>query len=110
MVAPLTWAGSTAALATSASTHATIDRRWLVRLIIRAKGCQDFWAEAPYLLDQSLHVGALLIAAVLAAAVTSAAGAAVVTGAGGVLIAATLLAERVQATAARRHPVSPYRV
>lgn len=93
VVAPLGVPGAVAALAVSASTHAVIDRRWLVRLLIRAKGCQD-WHEGPYLLDQSLHAGALLVAAVLAAAVTTMSGAAAVVAAGAVLVGAALLAEK----------------
>ena len=69
LVAPLDVHGVVAALAVSASTHAVIDRRWLVRALIRAKRCED-WPDGPYLLDQSLHHGALLIAA-LTATVTS---------------------------------------
>jgi hypothetical protein len=72
LVAPLDVHGALAALAVSASTHAVIDRRWLVRALIRAKRCED-WPDAPYLLDQSLHHGALLLAA-LTATVTSTSG------------------------------------
>src|SRR5690349_6317174 len=85
--------GAIAALATSASTHAVIDRRWLVRLIIQVKGCEE-WREGPYLLDQSLHAGALLVAAVLAAAVTSVGGAVVAVVAGLALVGAALFAEQ----------------
>jgi len=63
-VAPVGWYGAAAALAVSAGSHALIDRRWLVRWIIRAKGCEQ-WPDAPYLIDQSLHVGSLLVASVL---------------------------------------------
>lgn len=49
LVAPLTLHGAVAALAISGSTHAVIDRRWIVRAIIRAKGCHN-WPEAPYLI------------------------------------------------------------
>ncbi len=109
LVAPIGWAGAAAALTASAGSHAVIDRRWIVRALIRAKGCQD-WADAPYLLDQSLHIGALLVAAVLAAAVTGPAGAAVVAAAAGALITAALLAERNLATAARARPGDPFRM
>jgi hypothetical protein len=68
VAAPLSGWGVLAALAVSASTHAVIDRRWIVRRLIEAKGCQD-WRDGPYLLDQSLHAGALLVAAVLGAVV-----------------------------------------
>jgi hypothetical protein len=95
-VAPIALPGAVAALAVSASTHAVIDRRWLVRLIIEAKGCAD-WRDAPYLLDQSLHAGALLVAAVLGAAVTTGRGAAAVVVAGAVLVAAGLMAEKLLA-------------
>jgi hypothetical protein len=70
LVAPLSLAGVLSALVVSAGTHAVIDRRWIVRLLVAAKGCQD-WREAPYLIDQSLHVAALLVAAVLAALATN---------------------------------------
>ncbi len=50
VVAPLRPSGVLAGLAVSASTHAVIDRRWVVRLLIRAKGCQD-WPQGPYLID-----------------------------------------------------------
>jgi|GEM_PF-882227 len=92
MAAPLTLGGALAALAVSAGTHAVIDRRWLVRLLIQAKGCHQ-WREAPYLIDQSLHVGALLVAAVLAAVVTGG-GAAVAVAAAAALVGAALVAER----------------
>lgn len=39
VVAPLTLTGGLAAMAVSASTHAVIDRRWIVHAIIRAKQC-----------------------------------------------------------------------
>jgi hypothetical protein len=100
LVAPLDWGGVTAALAVSASTHAVIDRRWIVRLLIRAKGCQA-WPEAPYLIDQSLHVGALLVAAVAAAAVTGTGGALAVTAGAAALVAAALVAEKRRSAAAR---------
>lgn len=92
VVAPVTLSGAGAGLAISASTHAVVDRRWIVRLLIRAKRCQD-WREAPYLLDQSLHAGALLVAAV-AAAVATGVGAAVVLGLSAGLVGAALAAER----------------
>lgn len=68
LVAPLTLTGAAAALALSASTHAVVDRRWLVRWLITVKRCHG-WRDAPYLLDQSIHIGVLLIASVVAATV-----------------------------------------
>lgn len=92
VAAPLSLTGCLAALAVSASSHAVIDRRWIVRLLIQAKRCQD-WREAPYLLDQSLHAGALLVAAV-AAAVATGVGAVVVLGSSVALVGVALAAER----------------
>ena len=93
VVAPLSIAGAAAALIVSASTHAVIDRRWIVRAILRANGSQD-WREGPYLTGQALHQGVLLIAAVLAAAVTGLAGVAAVTAAAVTLVAGALAIER----------------
>ncbi|GIJ58651.1 DUF3307 domain-containing protein [Virgisporangium aurantiacum] len=92
VVSPLGPVGAAAALLVSASTHAVIDRRWLVRRLIRAKGCHD-WREGPYLIDQSLHMGALLVASVLGAAIGGVGILAVAAGAVA-LIAAALAAER----------------
>ncbi len=44
--------------------RAVIDRRWMVQAIIRAKQGHD-WPDGPYLIDQSLHHGVLLAAAVV---------------------------------------------
>jgi hypothetical protein len=99
VVAPLRWHGIVAALAVSASTHAVIDRRWIVRMVIQAKGCHA-WREAPYHIDQSLHVGALLVAAVLAGAVTDGRGASAVVAAAAALVGAALVAEKRLAAAA----------
>lgn len=93
MVAPLSLTGAVAALVISASTHAVIDRRWVVRWFLDAKGARD-WAEGPYLVDQSLHLGMLLIAAVAAAAVTGLAVLAAMAVAGAALVFAALLVER----------------
>jgi hypothetical protein len=93
VVSPLGPAGAAAALLASASTHAVIDRRWLVRRLIRAKGCHD-WQEGPYLIDQSLHMGALLVASVLAASVGGVVGVLGVAAASVALVAAALAAER----------------
>jgi hypothetical protein len=90
---PVSWAGVASAVAVSASTHAVIDRRWLVRFLVRVKRCQD-WPEALYLIDQSLHIGALLLAAVLAATAANLAGAATVGACAAVLVGAALMAER----------------
>ncbi|HKS98359.1 MAG TPA: DUF3307 domain-containing protein [Rugosimonospora sp.] len=109
VVTPLGWAGTAAALAASGTTHAVIDRRWPVRLLIRIKGC-DEWAEAPYLLDQSLHIGVLLVAAVLAATIASPAGLGVVVAAGATVIVAALVVERRAARAAQAHPPDPLRM
>jgi hypothetical protein len=73
LVAPLTLAGVVAALTLSASTHAVIDRRWLVRWLIAVKGCHG-WKDAPYALDQSIHIGMLLVASVVGSAVTGSDG------------------------------------
>jgi uncharacterized protein DUF3307 len=99
VAAPLSWYGAAAALAVSAGTHAVIDRRWITRLIIRAKRCQD-WPEAAYLIDQSLHHGALLAAAVLAAVTASGAAAGVVVACAAGVAAAGLVGERWVAGAA----------
>jgi hypothetical protein len=100
LVVPFDWYGIAAALAVSGSTHAVIDRRWLVRLLVRAKGCQG-WAEGPYLIDQSLHTGALLLAAVAGAAVTGTSGVVAVVACGAGIVCAALLAERRLSAAAR---------
>jgi len=100
VVAPLGLPGTLAALAVSAGTHAVIDRRWPVRALVRLKGCQD-WRDGPYLIDQSLHMGALLVAAVTAAAVTTATGASVAMAGAAALVGGALAAERRLADAAR---------
>ncbi|MCK2215193.1 DUF3307 domain-containing protein [Actinomadura sp. ATCC 31491] len=102
---PMEVPGMATALIVSAGTHAVIDRRWVVHLLIRVKKCHG-WAEAPYLIDQSLHVGAMLIAAVLAVTVSDAAGVAVVGAGASALVGAALLVERRRA-AARARVVGP---
>ncbi len=99
LVAPLTWPGVIAALALSGGTHAVIDRRWLVKAIVRAKHAEA-WREGPYLIDQSLHYAALLLAAVLGALATTTfrAGAAVLLTAA--IVGAGLAAERLRYVAA----------
>jgi hypothetical protein len=108
LVAPLTIFGAVAALATAACTHAVIDRRWIVRLIVQAKGCQE-WPLAPYVLEQALHTGALLIAAVLAATVITMTGTVVVVAVGLMLVGAALLVERLRA-AVVSPPVDSFRL
>jgi hypothetical protein len=102
-ISPLTVAGAAAALAISLSTHAVIDRRWLVRALIRARHKQD-WADGPYLIDQSLHHGFIGLAVAAAGLVTAAGSGSVATiAAGGIgvvsllLVAAGLLIEKVRA-------------
>ncbi len=98
-VAPIGRPGAVAALTVSGATHAVIDRRWPVRLLIRAKRCEA-WREAPYLLDQSLHCGALLLAA-LAATIATAGGAVAVAALAAVLVGAALIVERRRAAVVR---------
>jgi hypothetical protein len=93
VAAPLTFTGGLVALIISASTHAVIDRRWIVQAIIRAKRCQD-WTQGPYLIDQALHYAVLLVAATLAARVHGASAVAVAAAAGVALVAAAMAIER----------------
>lgn len=93
LVAPLSFPGFVAALVISGSTHAVIDRRWIVRRILTAKGGCPGWPQASYFIDQSLHYAAMLVAAVAAALATTTTAAAVVTGAAVLLVAAALAAE-----------------
>lgn len=104
IVAPLHLIGVLAALAVSSSTHAVIDRRWLVRWFLAAKGARD-WPEGPYLVDQSLHLGALLLAAVAAAAVTGLPGFTATLLASLGVVAAGLAVERHRARAALPAPI-----
>ncbi len=99
LVAPLHPVGALAALAVSASTHAVIDRRWVVRWFLSVKGAHD-WVEGPYLVDQSLHLGVLLVAAVLAASVTGLPGLVIALAASVAIVAAGLLVERHRARVA----------
>ncbi|MGA8114522.1 MAG: DUF3307 domain-containing protein [Actinocatenispora sp.] len=105
LVAPLHLVGVLAALAVSASTHAVIDRRWVVRWFLAAKGAHD-WAEGPYLVDQSLHLGVLLVAAVVAAVVTGVPGLIVTLAASAGVIVAGLAVERHRARVALPVPLS----
>lgn len=109
VVAPLSLCGGLAALLISASTHAVIDRRWIVAAIVRAKRCAD-WAEGPYLIDQSLHYAALFAAAVCATAVTTAAGVATTATLGIALIAVALAIERRLAATAADRTGDPHRL
>ncbi|MEU7092961.1 hypothetical protein [Kitasatospora aureofaciens] len=58
--------GLTLGLLWSAATHAVLDRRWIVRLILERTGSPFFATlqaggiSGPYLADQALHAGALL--------------------------------------------------
>jgi small-conductance mechanosensitive channel len=105
LVAPLSFPGFVAALAISGSTHAVIDRRWIVRRILAAKGGCPGWPQASYFIDQSLHYAAMLIAAVAAARAATTLAATVVTGAGVLLVAAALAAERHHGRAVTARPV-----
>ncbi len=109
VVAPLSLAGAVAALLVSAFSHAVIDRRWIVAAIIRAKRCTE-WRAGPYLIDQSLHYGALFGAAVCATAVTTAIGVAGILGGGIASIAAALAVERRLAHTAANRIGDPYRL
>lgn len=104
IVAPLSGPGITAALAISASTHAVIDRRWLVQVIVKLKKATG-WDDGPYLVDQSLHHAAMLFAGVAAAAVTTVTGAVVVIVVGAAMIGADLATEHWRAARLRRTPV-----
>lgn len=94
LVAPLTWPGVWTALALSGATHAVIDRRWLVTAIIRGKGGCQHWKEAPAHIDQALHHGMLLVAAVGAARTLTVAGAVYETAVAAALILLALAWER----------------
>ncbi|GIF08867.1 DUF3307 domain-containing protein [Actinoplanes siamensis] len=102
LVAPLTLAGVWTALVVSGTTHAVIDRRWIVQAIIRAKGGCQHWPGAATCIDQALHHVMILVAAVGAARITTLAGAVYETAIGAAGIGAALLwehrhARRVQA-------------
>ncbi|MFJ4668956.1 hypothetical protein [Kitasatospora purpeofusca] len=68
---PATLLGATTALLWSAGTHAILDRRWPVRLLLERTGSPNFATlqsggiSGPYLADQALHATALLGSAVL---------------------------------------------
>ena len=66
------WRGVAGGLVFSAVTHAVLDRRWPVTAILRAARAPGFAAmtsplHGPYLADQALHHGCLLISALLIA-------------------------------------------
>lgn len=105
LVAPLSFPDFVAALVVSGATHAVIDRRWIVRRILAAKGGCPNWPQASYFIDQSLHYAAMLVAAVAAARVTSTLAAVVVTGAGVLLVAAAMAAEHHHGRAVTSRPV-----
>lgn len=71
--AGLTPVGIAIGLAVSATTHAFIDRRWIVQWVLRNTGSPDFAAlttggmNGPHLTDQALHIGCLFLAAVTVA-------------------------------------------
>jgi len=106
LAAPLTLPGVAAALTVSGATHAVIDRRWLVRAILAAKGGCPGWPQASYWIDQSLHYAAMLAAAVAAVRATTGLSAAVVAAAAATLIPACLVAEHHQARRAARPAAS----
>lgn len=64
------WRGLLAGTVFSAATHAFLDRRWPVAAILRRTGSPKF-AElqapinGPYVADQALHHGCLLVSALL---------------------------------------------
>ena len=69
---PLTVTGVAAGLAFSAVTHAVLDRRHLVRAVLRATGSPGFAEQTTpvcgmYVADQALHWLCLLISALLVA-------------------------------------------
>ena len=70
---PLTVAGVVAGLMFSAVTHALLDRRHLVRAVLRSTGSPEFAEQQTpvcgmYVADQALHWLCLLISALLVAA------------------------------------------
>jgi hypothetical protein len=105
LVAALSVPGFVAALVISGSTHAVIDRRWIVRRIVAAKGGCPGWPQASYFIDQSLHYAAMLVAAAAAARATTTTAAAVVTGACLLLVVTAVAAERHHGRAVTAGPV-----
>lgn len=109
LAAPLKLTGVLAALVVSASTHAVIDRRWIVAAIVRAKQAQD-WPQAAYQIDQALHRAVLLVAAVLAATVDTTVHVAATTVASLALVVAAMAIERVRARSAATRIGDPTRL
>ncbi len=71
---PATWPGIILGLLFSAVTHAIIDRRWPVRVILEMTGSPNFAKmQTPifgiYAADQALHWGCLLVSALIMAAI-----------------------------------------
>jgi hypothetical protein len=97
-VVPMTFPGAVAALLVSAGTHAVIDRRWIVAAIMKLKRSPE-WREGPYLVDQSLHLGCLFIAALTAAKVSTMSGTVAVAGCCALLVVAGLAVEDRRAAA-----------
>lgn len=69
---PLSPWGLTAGLAFSVATHALLDRRWPVRMLLRSTGSPAFAEQSTpvcgmYVADQALHWLALLVSALLVA-------------------------------------------
>lgn len=69
---PLSVAGVAAGMAFSVVTHAILDRRWTVRLVLRHTGSPEFADQTSpvcgmYVADQSLHWGCLLVSALMMA-------------------------------------------
>ncbi|GAA2123304.1 hypothetical protein GCM10009759_74300 [Kitasatospora saccharophila] len=68
---PVTALGVATAVAWSADTHAILDRRWPVRLILERAGAPKFTTlqsggiSGPYLADQALHATTLLGSAIM---------------------------------------------
>ncbi|GAB7052713.1 DUF3307 domain-containing protein [Catenuloplanes indicus] len=68
----LTWLGVTAGLLFSLVTHAVLDRRAVVRLVLQHTGSREFADQTTpvcgmYVADQSLHWACLLVSALLMA-------------------------------------------
>lgn len=72
---PVTWLGAVAGVGFSAVTHAVIDRRWPVRLLLEATGSGPFsrlnsgGMNGLYLADQACHWACLWVSALLVVSV-----------------------------------------
>ncbi|SNY72929.1 DUF3307 domain-containing protein [Paractinoplanes atraurantiacus] len=111
LLVPMTGATALTALIISGASHAYIDRRWLVAVIIARKQCTG-WAQAPFWVDQALHGAAMLLAAAVAARTTSGTGIAVAAGGGLLLLADALRVEHRYARlirAQQHRPIVPAR-